>query len=231
VAAVIGVVIPARNEAQSVGDVVRATAGALPGAYIVVIDDASADATSTAARDAGARVVRLDRHTGYAGALRAGYRAVLDAGATEIAQIDGDGQHVPQSVVGLLESLIRYDLVLGSRFLGTGYAMPVGRRIGIAACRTMTRVAGGQRWTDPTSGFRAMRATIAEHIADHGFPDELTEGTFLIRLLRQGYSIGEVPVVMNPPRNGSMHDGVAGLAHLARISRATLALALDRPRR
>lgn len=227
----IGVVVPARNEAVSVGDVVRATTRALPDAHIVVVDDASADATAAAAGNAGAHVLRLDRHAGYAEALRAGYRAALEAGADRIAQIDGDGQHVPQSAVALVESLDRYDVVLGSRFLGSGYAMPVGRRIGIAACRIMTRAAGGFRLTDPTSGFRAMRASVAAAVVDEGFPDGLTEGPFLIRLHRRGYSIGEVPVAMNAPHNGSMHDGLAGLAHLARISRVTLTLALDRPRR
>jgi glycosyltransferase involved in cell wall biosynthesis len=227
----IGVVIPARNEMVSVGGVVRATSAALPEAHIVVVDDASNDATSATARTAGAHVVRLARHAGYASALRTGYHAALDAGATHIAQIDGDGQHPAGSAVDLLAELDRYDLVLGSRFLGSGYPMPVGRRLGITACRMMMRAAGDLRLTDPTSGFRAVRPAVAIAIAEEGFPDGLTEGTFLIHLHRQGFSIGEVPVAMNAPRNGSMHDGLAGLAHLARISRATLTLALDRRRR
>jgi glycosyltransferase involved in cell wall biosynthesis len=75
VAAVTGVVIPARNEERSVGDVVRATRAALPGTavVVVVVDDASDDATGAAAIDAGARVITLERRVGYAHALRLGY--------------------------------------------------------------------------------------------------------------------------------------------------------------
>ncbi len=230
-AALIGIVMPARDEAPNVASVVRRAARAIPGARIVVVDDASSDGTGAAAAAAGAHVVRLEAHRGYADALRAGYRWALAAGATRIAQIDADGQHDPTGLTALVDALARYDLVLGSRFLGTGYPMPLGRRAGIAACRVMTRVAGGLRMTDPTSGFRAAGAAVAAMIAEQGFPDDLTEGSFLIRLHRRGFAIGEVPVAMRAAPNGSMHDGIAGLTHLARISRATLALALDRSRR
>ena len=48
-----------------------------------------------------------------------------------------------------------------------------------------------------------------------------------MRLHREGVSIGEIPVRMSPPGNGSMHDGVAGVRHFLRIS-AQRWLALER---
>lgn len=224
----IGVVIPARDEAGSVGTVVAAARTALPGAHVVVVDDASCDATAERAAEAGARVVRLPNRMGYAHALRAGYQSALDAGAHHIAQIDADGQHDPRDLGTVLRALDRYDVVLGSRFLGPGYAMPLGRRAGIAACRWMTRRVGGFALTDPTSGFRAVRHDVAAAVAEDGFPDGLTESSFLIHLHRGGHTIGEVPVTMRPPGHQSMHDGLAGVVHFARISRAVLSLALLR---
>lgn len=222
-----GVVIPARNEERSVGDVVRAVRAVLPDTPVVVIDDASDDATAAAAVAAGARVIRLDRRVGYARALRLGYEAVLATGAGRVVQLDADGQHAPGDVHALLAGLDRFDMVVGSRFLGPTYPMPRRRRAGIQACRLMTRL-GGLRLTDPTSGFRAMRRPVAESVARDGFPDGLTESSFLIHLHREGVTIGEIPVRMNPPVNGSMHDGVAGVMHFLRISRATMSIALRR---
>lgn len=223
-----GIVIPARDEAATVGGVVRGVLAAVPGAHVVVVDDASADATAARARQAGAEVVRLRHHAGYAEALRTGYRAALGAGATRVAQIDADGQHEPGDLGALIAALDRYDVVVGSRFLGPGYAIPTHRRAGIAACRWMIRAIGGFSLTDPTSGFRALRSPVAEAVAANGFPDGLTESSFLIRLHRAGLAIGEVPVRMNPPTENSMHDGLAGIVHFARISRAALVLALSR---
>ncbi len=223
-----GIVIPARDEARTVGRVVREALEAVPGAHVVVVDDASRDATASHARRAGADVVTLPRHRGYAEALRAGYRAALAAGATRVAQMDADGQHEAGDLVRLLDALERYDVVVGSRFLGPGYAIPLHRRAGIAACRWMTRTIGGFSVTDPTSGFRAIRCAVAATVAADGFPDGLTESSFLIRLHRAGHAIGEIPVRMNPPTHDSMHDGLAGVVHFARISRAALALAVFR---
>jgi glycosyltransferase involved in cell wall biosynthesis len=222
-----GVVIPARNEERSVGAVVRATRAALPGTAVVVVNDASDDETAAAATDAGARVISVDRRVGYAQALQLGYQAVLDEGAGLVVQLDADGQHAPRDAQALIAGLDRFDLVVGSRFLGPTYPMPRGRRAGISACRLMARL-GGLELTDPTSGFRATRRPVAEAVARDGFPDGLTESSFLVRLHREGVSIGEIPVRMNPPENGSMHDGVAGVKHFLRIARATMTVALKR---
>jgi glycosyltransferase involved in cell wall biosynthesis len=225
----IAVVIPARNEGPFVGDVVRGVRERLPAVLVVVVDDGSLDHTAAAARGAGAQVVRLTRSAGYAGALRAGYRVALGAGAEVVAQLDGDGQHDPGDLPDLLVALQGHDLVLGSRFLGgRSYRVPPGRRVGMAACRWMARRVGGLPVTDPTSGYRALRRPLAERLAAEGFPGGLTETSLLIQLHRQGIRVREVPVRMLPPSGRSMHRGLAGGAHFLRISWACLALAARR---
>ncbi len=219
--------IPARNEEHFVGDVVAGARISVPGARIVVMDDASTDRTAARACAAGAEVLSLDAHTGYSGALRAGYRIALEGGATAVLQLDADGQHRPSDLPRMLEALGGADLVLGSRFLGPspGYAIPPLRRAGMAACRWMATTVGGLSVSDPTSGLRALTPRVARHIADHGFPSGLTETSLLIHLHRAGVRIREIPVSMQASQGHSMHAGLAGGAHLMRISWAVLGLA------
>ncbi len=127
----------------------------------------------------------------------------------------------------MLAALQDHAVVIGSRFTGAGYDMGPARRIGIALCQMMVR-ACGLRVSDPTSGLRAMRLEVAAAVADHGFPDGLTESSYLIGLTRGGVSIGEVPVTMHASESDSMHDGIGGVLHFGRILRASAKAAIRR---
>ena len=143
----ITVVIPARDEAHAIGGVVAGTRTQLPTARIVVIDDASRDGTSIVAARAGAEVITMPGHTGYAGALRAGYHVALAGGADVIIQMDGDGQHRPDDLHALLDGMSGADVVIGSRFLAgdPGYRIPHGRQAAMPARRWMARPLGASR--------------------------------------------------------------------------------------
>jgi hypothetical protein len=223
-AAAITVVIPARDEAHAIGDVIAGVREHIPAARVIVVDDASRDGTAVIADRAGADVVRLPAHSGYAGALCAGYRAALENDVDVLVQMDGDGQHRAADIPALISGLSGADLVLGSRFLSgsPGYTIPRGRRVGMAACRWMAAAVGGLHLSDPTSGFRALAPHVAAGLATEGFPSGLTETSLLIHLHRAGLRIHEVPVHMLPPTGRSMHAGLAGGAHFVRISWAVL---------
>ncbi len=224
------IVIPARDEGTAIDGVVRGARSAMPGSRVIVVDDASRDCTAARARAAGAEVLRLDTHAGYAGALRAGYRHALADPVDVVLQMDGDGQHRAPDLPRLARALHGKDLVLGSRFIGPspGYRIPPLRRAGMAACRWMAREVGGLHLTDPTSGLRALRPALAARIADEGFPGGLTETSLLIHLHRAGFHISEIPVSMCAGDGRSMHAGMAGPAHLARISWMVLGQATRR---
>jgi glycosyltransferase involved in cell wall biosynthesis len=70
-------IVAARNEADRVGETVRALRGALPGARVWVADDASSDGTAEAAMLAGAEVVRRGRPHGKGGNVTAAAEAAL----------------------------------------------------------------------------------------------------------------------------------------------------------
>ena len=114
----ISIIIPAHNEEQTVGDVVRGVRGALAGRVgdveVLVVDDGSTDNTAREAELAGARVLRRPR-------IQKG-RAVREGLATArgdtLVLMDSDGQDVPAELPQLLAALrsTGADFINGSRF-------------------------------------------------------------------------------------------------------------------
>ena len=80
------VVIPAFNEAKSIGQVVDQVN--MFGFQVLVVNDGSIDATASAARDRGAHVVSLPLNSGVGGALRCGFRYAIENGFTAVIQCD-----------------------------------------------------------------------------------------------------------------------------------------------
>jgi len=113
----VSVVIPALNEEEPIGDVVRAVPREIA-SEVIVVDNGSTDGTAGAAREAGARVVREPRR-GYGRACRAGVEAVAaDTGV--VVFLDGDGSDCPELMSRLVDPIVggRYDFVIGSRTRG-----------------------------------------------------------------------------------------------------------------
>ncbi|MBD3334049.1 MAG: glycosyltransferase [Candidatus Eisenbacteria bacterium] len=230
------VVLPARNEAARVGEVIGGVRRVLPGGRIVVVDDASRDATSTAAAEAGADLLRHPFHLGYGGALQTGYRYAARNGAQAVVQLDADGQHDPASIPDLLQALRAdgLDLVLGSRFRAgrASYELSPLRRLGMSALRAMTKRLLRQPITDPTSGYQALSGRLARFYADwDGFPADAPDADVLVWVARSGYRIGEVPVRMHARSGGrSMHAGWEPLGYAFKMTLA-LAVSASRPAR
>lgn len=96
------IVMPAYNEEEAVGQVVREVLDTLPGIACLVVSDGSKDRTVEVAQAAGARVLELPFNLGVGGAMRAGFRYAQRHGFDNVIQIDSDGQHNPESVPQLL---------------------------------------------------------------------------------------------------------------------------------
>src|SRR3954453_22544557 len=129
-------VVPAYNEAATVGGVVRQVRECRPDVDVLVVDDGSTDATAPEARAAGAAVARLPFNLGIGGAVQAGFTYALENGYDRMVQIDGDGQHDPSQIRLLEDAMIddpALDMACGSRFLSADlkYPAPIGRRTGI----------------------------------------------------------------------------------------------------
>lgn len=225
------VVIPAFNEQATVARVVAEVRAALPDAGVVVVDDASRDATRAVALATGADVLTLPINLGVGGAMRAGYRYALRFGYDAVLQIDGDGQHDPADAPRLLAALDDAELVIGARFAGTGdYDVRGPRRWAMRLlARTLSRVTG-TRLTDATSGYRACDLRTVQLFARH-YPAEYLGDTIeaLVIAAGAGLRVVQVPVGMRPRLGGEpSHSPTKASVYLLR---ACLALALARVRR
>ncbi len=186
------VLIPARNEVDTVGDVVRGARQAT-GWEVVVIDDASADATASRAREVGARVLPLPVHLGAWGATQTGIRYALRQGYEMAVTMDGDGQHLAHELRSLLAPVEsgEADVSIGAH---VGRGSP-GRQLAWRFFRTLT----GLGVDDLTSGFRAYNRPALEVLGSRDATLLDYQDIGVLNLAREaGLRVAEVEVAMNP---------------------------------
>ena len=192
-AAQTSIVIPAFNEAASIGAVVRELASAARWLEILVIDDGSTDETGAHAAEAGARVIRHPYNKGNGAAVKSGIR---QATGVFLLIVDADGQHRPADAARLASHLDAYDLVIGARSSQTQASL--ARRLGNAALNAIASYLTEQPILDLTSGFRAARREyLLEfiHLLPNGFS---TPTTTTLAFMRAGYSVRFEPVDAAP---------------------------------
>lgn len=225
------IVLPAYNEADSVGSVVAEVLAKLPGAKILVVDDGSADNTTAVGRAAGALVATLPFNLGVGGAMRVGFRYALENGFACVVQVDADGQHDPAGVPALLAALEGADLVLGARFAGQGeYRVRGPRKWAMSLLAAVLSRTSRVSLTDTTSGYRASGPRAVALFAEH-YPAEYLGDTIesLVIASRLGLVIRQVPVAMRVRTSGvPSHNPLKSAAYLARAVLA-LAFAFIRP--
>jgi glycosyltransferase involved in cell wall biosynthesis len=168
----IGIVIPGYNEAQRIGNVLQDLATVstqLPdhSVEVIVVDDGSTDATSTAARGYAKKlpqamhlhVLRHRLNLGKGCAAATGCDAARRLNCEVIVLMDADGQHRAQDVVRLLQTYATLEepaLIIGSRSR-TG-RMPLMMRFGNNVMNGMARVLFDIRVQDSQSGLRIFPA-------------------------------------------------------------------------
>lgn len=221
------VVIPAYNEAPSIGGVIRGCQAHADG--VLVVDDGSRDDTAGEAARAGARVLRLDRNCGKGQALQAGITAAADADV--LVFIDADGQDDPSEIPLLLAALRpEVDMVIGSRFIGTFEpgAITLINRVGSHALCGVLNALFWTRVTDPFAGFRAVRSSALARCSLRAARYDI-EVDVLLALLQIGARVVEVPVRRSPRAHGA--SGLDSVVDGTRILLRILDRRLDVARR
>ncbi|HVL65500.1 MAG TPA: lysylphosphatidylglycerol synthase domain-containing protein [Actinomycetota bacterium] len=188
--------LPAHDEEQAVGGVVRRAPRTILGhpVEVIVVDDGSNDATATAARRAGARVISFSANRGLGAAVRAGLAEGVNRGAAAIAFCDADGEYAPEELDRLVAPILRgdADYVVGSRFAGSPRRMLPHRLLGNVLLTRLLRFVARRPISDGQSGYRAFApeaARDAEVIHDFNYAQVLT-----LDLLAKGYRYAEVPI-------------------------------------
>jgi glycosyltransferase involved in cell wall biosynthesis len=227
----ISVIIPALNEAESIGNVVASMPWDLI-AECIVVDNGSTDLTASIALAAGARVIQSQR--GYGAACLAGSNAALSSSII-LVYMDGDGSDIIADLPRLITPIQNNeaDFVIGSRIRGTrepgsmlGSQVFAGRLVGI-----LLRLLGKGNYTD-MGPFRAIRRTSLEQLQ----MSELTYGWNLemqIRAAQQHLRIHEIPVDYRRRIGGTSKvsgDMKASIKAGVRILEVLFRVGLSRPR-
>ena len=214
----LSIIIPAKNEAAVIGDVVSSVRGIFADAEILVVDDGSTDQTAAFAERAGATVVNHPVSLGNGAAIKAGARA---ASGEILVMMDGDGQHKAEDIPSLLAKLNEgYDMAIGAR--DSGSHAGVGRLAANGLYNVFASMISGHRIPDLTSGFRAVRADLFKrflYLLPNGFSYPTT---ITMAFLRSGFPVTFVSIKALE-RTGKSHirpirDGLRFLAIIFKIA-------------
>lgn len=214
----LSIVIPAKNEVASIGNVVASARDEFPHAEIIVVDDGSTDATAATAEQAGAIVIRHPESMGNGASVKTGVRA---AQGDVLAMMDGDGQHDPRDLEPLLKRLDDgYHMVVGAR--DSSSHAGVGRLFANGLYNKLASMLSGRRILDLTSGFRVAKAGLFKqflYLLPNGFSYPTT---ITMAFLRSGYPVSFEPVKA-AGRVGSSHirpirDGIRFLVIIFKIA-------------
>lgn len=195
----IGVVVPAYQEAKLVGRTLRSMPGYVD--RIVVVNDASTDATSDAVRaidDSRVHLIVHPRNLGVGASIRTGYEWCLEEGLDVLCVMAGDNQMHPDDLFAVAEPVVKgqADYVKGNRFAHpSARQMPLLRRVAGRGLSTLTRFFTGLAVDDTQCGFTALSAQAARALPlselwpRFGYPNDL-----LGMLASSGLRVAEVSV-------------------------------------
>lgn len=201
-------VVTAHNNEKSIADTVRALIGDSRLDEVIVVDDASSDATAARAASAGARVIRLPRNLGKGPALERG----LDEAAGEVVlMVDGDTGQSASGAISLLDKVLA-----GEVDMAIGILPDAGKRGGFGTVKKLTarliaRTSGFESRA-PLSGQRAFLRSVFEACRPlaRGFA---VDAALTTDAVRKGFRVIEVPVDMTHDHRGR---SIGGFAHRAR---------------
>jgi len=194
------IVLPAYRAAKTLKEVVG---DILPGAAdrILLVDDASADATVSVATALQLDVIRHRENLGYGGNQKTCYRQALAMGADVVVMLHPDGQYDPALIPHLCKVIEdgEADIVLGSRWLGLDPAkagMPWWKRIGNRFLTAAENRVLGLRLSEYHTGYRAYSRRFLEAIPFlENSNDFVFDTQVLVQAATFGFKIGEVPAV------------------------------------
>ncbi|SDG42500.1 glycosyltransferase family 2 protein [Desulfosporosinus hippei] len=198
-------IVPALNEANNIGSVVRNLLTTSAWLDVLVIDDGSTDQTAEIARAHGAKVISLPVNLGIGGAVQTGFLYALKNNYDVALQVDGDGQHRGEEIKKLVDPVIlkEADVTIGSRFVEkTSYRSAWPRRLGIYLLSKTIQSVVRKNFTDPTSGFRAYNKKALRIVAAH-YSTDYPEPDAIVTLLKNGLRVIEISVEMDPRLSGS----------------------------
>lgn len=187
------IIIPAYNEAENIEHVVNNIVENYQQYDYIVVNDGSKDETAAICKKNGYNMLDLPINLGLAGGVQAGFKYAYEHGYDAAIQFDGDGQHQPQYIKGMLDELESADIIIGSRFVDKKKPKSL-RMLGSNMIQLAIRLSTGKTIHDPTSGMRLVnRRMMKEFAYNMNFGPEPDTISYL---LRRGANVKEVSVEM-----------------------------------
>lgn len=225
------VIIPAYNEAGSIEKTVMDIKEHAQSFDYVIVNDCSKDDTLKKCRDNGFHVIDLPLNLGIGGGVQTGYMYALQNGYDIAVQFDGDGQHNASYLEAMAEKLEaeQLDMLVGSRFIeNEGFQSSFMRRVGIRYFSILIKLLTGKTVTDPTSGMRMVNRKVIQDFVNY-YPKDYPEPESVVSLLKKGYNVKEMAVVMNEREEGkSSISALNSIYYMIKVSFAVLVAAVNR---
>jgi len=213
----VSIIIPAYDEGQTIGDVIKRIRTLYPEFEIIVINDGSSDNTAQVAKEAGALVYSHPYNIGNGAAVKSGIRF---ASNKILVFMDGDGQHEPKEIATLLKYIPEFEMVVGAR--PKGYQASWGRGLANKIYNWLASYVAKFPVQDLTSGFRAVKSEIARNFLyllpnTYSYPTTIT-----LSVLRSGRSVKYVPINTQRRKKGKskikvFRDGIRFFLIIAKI--------------
>jgi glycosyltransferase involved in cell wall biosynthesis len=165
---------------------------------IILVDDASTDGTLQLANKLGVFAVGHDRNKGYGGNQKTCYHLALERGADVVVMLHPDYQYTPKLLQPMASMLCSglFDVVLGSRILGTGAlagGMPVYKYL---ANRTLTLIQNillGHKLSEYHTGYRGFTRSVIESLPlERNSDDFIFDNQMLSQVIYMGFRVGEI---------------------------------------
>lgn len=225
------IIIPAFNEEENIKKTVESIIRDANDFDYVVINDCSGDGTRRICEENGFNIINLPINLGIGGAVQTGYLYACQRDYDVAVQVDGDGQHDPEFLSAMAEHLYANDLdmVIGSRFIEKeGFQSSFVRRVGIKFFSGLIKVLTGKTITDPTSGLRMSGKRVIQ-LFSRDYPRDYPEPESIVAILRRGYKVEEIPVVMKEREGGVSSISLKRSVYY--MVKVTLAMLIERLRK
>ena len=191
----VSVIIPAKDEEASIGNVLKDLNNVIKKTKkysfeVIVVDDKSRDKTAKIARKYRAKVIRNEGESGKGKAIDLGFR---NAKGDYIVMLDADYSHKPEDIPFYLEKLDKgYGLIVGSRHFGGSEEYDIIRYLGNFFLTGAFRAFFGVPLSDALNGFKAFKRNIIENYKYKSKDFEI-EIEIIANALREKEKIGEIP--------------------------------------
>jgi glycosyltransferase involved in cell wall biosynthesis len=191
------VVLPAYNAEQTLERTVRDVPDGLVDEYLLV-DDASNDGTIAEAHRLNIPYVRHERNRGYGGNQKTCYSEALIRGADIVVMLHPDYQYTPK-LLGAMAWLVasdQFDVVLGSRILGTGAlsgGMPLYKYVANRFLTAVENILLGIKLSEYHTGYRAFSRRVLETLPLHEASDDFVfDNEMIAQAVAFDFRIGEI---------------------------------------